>query len=101
MFGQVYVSQDWAPGLPADIVEGAKGRVQPQAARGVGAGAVGLVEGGFENQRQVETRGDLVQRIGDFDRLGDRLTGAGDQHQRLAAAMAKGQVDAHAGRKVS
>jgi len=42
---------------------------QADAARGGARGAVGLVERGFVDEADVESRGNLLQRAGDLERM--------------------------------
>src|ERR1700761_5472203 len=62
--------------------------LQADAARGVGAGAVGLVERGLVDEPDVKPRRDLLQRAGDFQRMGAalELAWAGDHRDRQIIA---------------
>ncbi len=76
----------------ADFGEDRQRRFEPDAPRAAAGGAVGLVERGLEDETDVASRGDLLQRRGHFERVGAafELAGAGDEGERQIGAEGGG-----------
>ena len=76
----------------ADLGEDGQRRVEADAARTLGRGAVGLVEGGLVDEADADARRDFLQRRRHFQRMRPafHLAGPGDQRQRQGIAEAHG-----------
>ena len=81
LLGGVDVGGDGHAEFLADFTEDAAAFLDAGAAEGVHGGAVGLVEGGLENEMDAGAVGDFLERAGHFpgERLGFEGAGAEDE----------------------
>src|SRR5262245_27165923 len=87
----VHVGEDRHPEFLADLGEDRQRPFEPDAARALGAGAVGLVERGLVDELDADPAGDLLERRGHVDGVVAAFERArpGDQRQRQRVAEAR------------
>ena len=92
LVGLVDVGGDGEAGLGFDAFEDLQAFLDAGASEAGLGGAVGFVEGGFEDQGDVEPGADLDQAVGDDEGevVGFHDAGAGDQGERATAADGDG-----------
>jgi hypothetical protein len=88
----VHVGQHRQAEALADFGEDRQGRIEADAAGRAGGGAVGLVEGGLEDEAEAETGADLLQRRRHLQGVGAALQLARPCDDRQRQVVAEGDV---------